>query len=290
MSAWEVDFYRRPLKDQQGQPLWELLICNATLSLQFSKFCPQPEANSTWLVSQFQRAAEGRQLPERVQVFRPQCLSLVEAACRTLNIPVEPTRRTVALKRWLCERAEQYLRMEGYTGQPYEPTQLDSPPPLPLPENLWGEQWRFAALPALDLEEGLIERPIPILEAPKFLLPSQLQLPGTTGVPGVIIYGGRQSMRLASWLQQQHPVALQAIAGAPAGLILEAGLSDRWVVATFEDLEVTAAGAAFERRKQVSQGIHFLLVQPDDSGVTYSGFWLLRAEDGNLLSQTKQPR
>lgn len=280
MSVWEVDFYRRPLKDQQGHPLWELLICNATGSLQFSKFCPQPEANSTWLVSQFQQAAQGRQLPEQVQVFRPQCLSLVEAACRTLNIPVEPTRRTLALKRWLRERAEQYLQMAGYTGQPYEPTQVDSPPPLPLPENLWGEQWRFAALPALDLEEGLIERPIPILEAPKFLLPSQLRLPGATAVPGVIIYGGRQSMRLASWLQQQHPLSLQAIAGAPAGLILEAGLSDRSVVATFEDLEVTAAGAAFERRKQVSQGLHFLLVQPDDSGVTSSGFWLLRAEDG----------
>lgn len=283
MSVWEVDFYRRPLNNQQGHPLWELLVCDATRSLEFSEFCPQPEANSTWLVSQFQRVAKGRQLPEQVQVFRPQCLSLVEAACGTLNIPVEPTRRTVALQRWLKERAEQYLRMEGYTGQPYKPFQVDSSPPLPLTENLWGEQWRFAALPALDLEEGLIERPIPILEAPKFLFPSQLRLAGTTGVPGVIIYGGRQSMKLASWLQQQHPISLQAIAGAPAGLILEAGLSDRWVVATFEDPEVTAAGAAFERRKQVSQGLHFLLVQPDDSGITYSGFWLLRAEDSGYL-------
>jgi len=280
MSIWEVDFFRRPLKDPQGQFLWELLICNASRSFQFSSFCPQRSANSAWLLFQFRQAASTTQtLPKRMRVFRPQSLSLIEAACKTLNIPVEPTRRTAALKQWLRERASQYPSMEGYTGELYTPTKLDQPPPLPLPENLWGEQWQFAALSATDLEEGLIERPIPILEAPKFLLPSQLQLPKTTRIPGVIINGGRQSMRLATWLQQQDPVALQAMAGMPNGLILEAGLVDRWVVTTFEDPEVTTAGAAFEHRKQLSQGLHFLLVQPDDSGMTYSGLWLLGAAD-----------
>jgi hypothetical protein len=46
-------------------------------------------------------------------------------------------------------------------------------------------------------------------------------------------------------------------------------------VATFEDREVAAAAANYEQRKQLSQGLHFLLVQPDESGMTYSGFWLL---------------
>jgi len=280
MSIWEVDFYRRPLKDPQGQFLWELLVCNASRSFQFSSLCAQDSANSTWVSFQLQQAASTTQtLPERVRVFRPQSLSLIEAACRTLDIPVEATRRTSALKQWLRERAGQYPQMKGYTGELYIPTKLDQPPPLPLPENLWGEHWQFAALLATDLEEGLIERPIPILTAPKFLLPSQLRLPETTRIPGVIINGGHQSMQLATWLQQQDPVALQAIAGVPNGLILEAGLVDRWIVVTFEDPEVTAAGTAFERRKQLSQGLHFLLVQPDDSGMTYSGLWLLRAED-----------
>ncbi len=278
MSVWEVDFYRRPLVGQQGDPLWELLICNSTRSFQFNEFCPQPEANSTWLVAQFQQAAKVTELPVQVQVFRPQSLSLIEAACSSLNIAVEPTRRTAALKQWLQERAKQYPEMQGYTGQFYLPTELDHPPPLPLPEDLWGEQWRFATLLAVDLEEELIERPIPILETPKFRIPSQLRLPKTVSVPGVIIDAGRQSMRLARWLQQQCPASLQLIAGAPDGLILEAGLVDRWVVATFEDPEVTAAGAAFERRKQACQGLHFLLVQPDSSGVTYSGLWLLGCE------------
>jgi hypothetical protein len=36
------------------------------------------------------------------------------------------------------------------------------------------------------------------------------------------------------------------------------------------------AGRLFEQRKVASQGVHFLLVRPDDSGVTYTGLWLLR--------------
>ena len=85
-------------------------------------------------------------------------------------------------------------------------------------------------------------------------------------------------MQLARWLQDVQPVALNYIAGAPDGLVLEAGLIDRWVVGTFEDEEAAAAGRMYEQRKQLSQGLHFLLVQPDESGMTYTGFWLLKAE------------
>ena len=85
-------------------------------------------------------------------------------------------------------------------------------------------------------------------------------------------------MQLARWLQEVQPLALNYIAGAPDGLVLEAGLVDRWVVATFEDKEVAESGQAYEQRKLLSQGLHFLLVQPDESGMTYTGFWLLKGE------------
>jgi hypothetical protein len=51
---------------------------------------------------------------------------------------------------------------------------------------------------------------------------------------------------------------------------------DRWILVTFEDAEVAQAAQVYEQRKQQSQGLHFLLVQPDDSGITYTGFWLLQ--------------
>lgn len=275
MTIWQVDFYRRPLQDQQGTPLWELLICTPNRSLEFSAFCPQPEANITWLTTQLQQLV-AHPLPEQVQVFRPQSLSLITAACQKLGISVKATRHTRALKQLLQERAREYSQMPGYTGATYDPLLLEKPPPQPLPEKLWGESWQFATLAAADLEERLIPRPIPILKAPQPLLPSQLKLAKSTRIPGVVIYGARQSMQIAQWLQSQHPADVQFVAGAPSGLVLESGLADRWILVTFEDPDIAAAAASFEQRKQASVGLHFLLVQPDDSGMTYSGLWLLQ--------------
>jgi hypothetical protein len=84
-------------------------------------------------------------------------------------------------------------------------------------------------------------------------------------------------MQIARWLKQVQPVSLNYIAGEPDGLILEAGLADRWVIATFDDTEVAIAAKKYQSRLQQSQGLHFLLIQPDDSGMTYSGFWLLQS-------------
>ena len=103
------------------------------------------------------------------------------------------------------------------------------------------------------------DRPIPILHMPEFLLPINLGLASTLPVPGVIIYGGRQSMRLARWLQQADPVGLNYVAGAQSGLVLEAGLVDRWIVATFEDREVAFSVRYAGRRMHQSSRILFCL-------------------------------
>ncbi len=277
MSFWEADFYRRPLQDKNGNPLWELLICDPASSFRYSEFCPQPLASTDWLLNQLQQlAAEGHSIPKEIRVFRPQTFNLLESAAKSLGIRVEPTRQTLTLKAWLEERSQQYPKQPNYTGQTYEPLNLDKPPPLPLPENLWGEQWQFASLPAGNIAEAFADRMIPVLEMPEGLLPLHLGLASTTLVPGVVIIAGRRSMQLARWLQNVRPASVSFVSGAPAGLILEAGLIDRWIIATFEDTEVVSAAQTYEQRKQSSKGLHFLLVQPDDSGMTYSGFWLLQ--------------
>ena len=278
MVVWQVDFYRPPLKDESGKKLWELSICDSDRSFELSILCPQSQANSSWITEQLRQVNQEKKLPDLMQVFRPQSLSLIEAAGKSLGIKVEATRRTIALKQLLEERAKQYPKLANYTGEAYNPVVLESPPPLPLPENLWGDRWRFAALPAGDIEDAFKSRPVPILEMPELLLPLKLGLASTVSVPGVIIDGGRQSMRLAQWLQEAKPCALNYIPGSPDGLILEAGLVDRWVVATFEDSDVKAAGDVYQKRKELSHGLHFLLVQPDDSGMTYTGFWLLQSD------------
>jgi hypothetical protein len=278
MGVWQADFYRRPLRDATGQVLWELALCDPDRQFTYTALCPQSEVNARWLVSQLQAAAGSSSLPDTIQVFRPQALNLLSAAGEELGIAVEATRRAVALKQWLRERAAAYPQQENYTGEAYDPLAIDRPPPVPLPEDLWGEQWRFASVAAGYLEETFAERPIPILQMPESLLPLKLGLASTVPIPGVAIDGGRQSMQLARWFQSVSPVALNYIPGPPDGLILEAGLVDRWVVATFEDPEVARAARRYQQRKQHSQGLHFLLVQPDNSGMTYTGFWLLKPE------------
>lgn len=276
MRIWQVDFYRRPLKNELGQPLWELLICDPSGSVPlFYDFCPQSEANADWVRTKLNQA-DGGTLPDIIQVFRPQSLSLIETAAEGLGISVEATRRTFKLRRSLLKRAKEYPLNPNYTQEAYDPLAVDKPPPLPLPENLWGEQWRFATVQAGDLIDTFTDFPIPIKEMPEFLTPIQLGLASTVAVPGIVIYGGRQSMQLARWLQEIRPVTINYVSGKPDGLILEAGLCDRWVMATFEDSEMAAAAQTYQQRKQLIKGLNFLLVQPDDSGMTYSGFWLLQ--------------
>jgi RNA-binding protein Tab2/Atab2 len=272
MKIWQVDFYRCPVSNEEGQTLWELLICDRPHTFIYEAQCPQSQANSDWLVFQFQKASQG-QLPDLIQVFRPQSLNLLTVAGQKLNIKVEPTRRTKALKEELQRRSAQYPA--------YDRLKVEQAIPQALPENLLGEEWRFATLAAGDLVDFFSDRPIPILEMPEFLLPINLGIASTIPIPGVIIYGARKSMQLALWLQEAKPISLNYIptaVGESGGLILEAGLSDRWVLATFEDPEVAQAAVLYEQRKSSSKGLHFLLVQPDDSGITHTGLWLLQPD------------
>ena len=264
-SCWQVDFYRLPQPTAEGESQWELVICDEADQTVKQESCLQAEATMDWLVATLEKIA-GENLPDKIRVFRPESLQLLRLAGERLGIAVEGTRRTDLLKNVLRDRGGE------------ERIKVESPPPQPLPEDIWGEQWQFASLNAEEIEYRIPERPIPICEMPEELTPFQLNLGSTTMIPGLIIYGGRQSWQLAQWFTQTQPMAINYIptaVGESGGLVLEAGLRDRWVIITFEDPEVAQAAEKYEQRKQQSNGLHFLLIQPDDSGMTDTGFWLL---------------
>ncbi|MEM6449685.1 MAG: Tab2/Atab2 family RNA-binding protein [Cyanobacteria bacterium P01_D01_bin.105] len=276
-SPWQLDFYRRPLQDADGNPLWELLICTPDMHFSYGEVCLQRQANAPWLRQQLEIAKNrAGNWPSHIEIFRPQSVSLTEVACRELPISVHSTRDIPTLKQWLRQRAAWYPNLQSYTGEPYDPTAVDRPAPMPIADYLMGEQWQFAAINSDSLIH-LAQEPIPITALPEALSPISLGLPSTLLVPGIIIDGGRQSMPLAQWLQAVNPVMLQYIPGPPDGLLLEAGLSDRWVMATFQDADVSAAARTFTERKLAAKGLHFLLIRPDDSGMTYTGLWLLQS-------------
>lgn len=274
-KIWQVDFYHHPLIDDRGVPLWRLFVCDVQNSWELIATCSQGDANFFWLTQQFEQLIKKYGFPDILQVFRPQCLRLIEQVGTSLNIEVIPTRKTWKLKTLLEREVKTYSQLPNYTGEFFDPTKLNAPPPLPLPENLWGEKWGFVSLSAGELIETFAERPIPILSMPEDLFPLNLGIASHLLVPGIMIEGGRRAMQLARWLEEITPISLNYISGNPDGLILEGGLVDRWIVATFTDPEMTQAAYYYEQRKNLSQGLHFLLVQPDRTGVTHTGFWLL---------------
>lgn len=276
-KIWQLDFYRRPLQDPDGKPLWELLICDVEMTFSYGEFCPQAEVSAPWIRQQLEIAhTRAGGWPQSIDIFRPQTVSLVEVACRELPVTVRPTREVPTLKQWLQQRAVWYDNLRNYVKEPYEPIKIERPAPQPMPDYVMGEGWQFAAISPVDLQR-LASEPIPVRSLPADIEPLSLGLPSTLLIPGVIIDGGRQSMALAQWLQSVQPVMMQYIPGPPDGLLLEAGLADRWILATFQDEDVAGAARTFTERKLAAKGLHFLLVRPDDSGMTYTGLWLLQA-------------
>ncbi|MGB3202214.1 MAG: Tab2/Atab2 family RNA-binding protein [Nodosilinea sp.] len=277
MTLWQADLHRPPLASDSGTPLWEILLCRDDFSFSYGATAPQAAVTKAWVTEQITQAIhKAGGAPSQIQVFRPQALSLLTTACEPLEIAVVPTRHTPALHQWLRQRAKWYPTQPNAIPIAYNPLHIESPPPVPLPEHLWGNRWGFTALAAYDFEQTLPHEPIPLRHLPDHLMPARLGLASTTPIPGVVVDAGRQAMALAQWIQSKVPAGLSYVRGEPNGLILEAGLSDRWVFTTFDDADVASAGQRFEQRKQASQGLHFLLVRPDDSGMTTTGLWLLQ--------------
>lgn len=273
MKIWQVDFYHFPSNLNPQQRQWQLLICDRQDGSVYSERCDSNRANSQWLEQQLNKVAAGK-LPDKIQVFRPQALGILTLAAEKLGIKVEATRHTNILK-------QELLKQSNSAIPNYNPLAIEKPPPQPLSEELWGEKWQIANIPAGDLISLFSDRPIPICEIPEEFLPINLGIASNILVPGIVIYGGRKSMIIARWLEQKQPAFIQYIPteiGKSGGLILETGLADRWVCNTFESEFVASAAKDYEQKKQESQGLHFLLIQPDDSGRTYTGFWLLKEE------------
>ena len=46
-SVWELDFCSRPILDERGKKVWELLVCDAERSFEYARYFPNNKINST---------------------------------------------------------------------------------------------------------------------------------------------------------------------------------------------------------------------------------------------------
>lgn len=279
MREWELDFCSRPIIDERGKRVWELLICDATRGLEYAEYFPNNRINSVELGRALKRVMEERGLgtPEKIRFFRGQMQTIISRACAEIGVTPTPSRRCLALQGWLEDRnATVYPQHPGYDANAPPLVTFDEGMPQELPDALRGEQWNFVKLP-LDavVEESRLVTAGKAFGAVFDLDTANVKLPGDTVVPGVVVFS-RRAAALAGWMNglELANVSVNKDIGL---LFLETGVSTRWQYATYRvNTSTTQEAKAWEAAKAAAGGVHFLAVQPDPDSDEVEGFWMLR--------------
>ncbi len=280
-TIWELDFYSRPILDENQKKIWEVLVCESPLDtrtptsslFRYAQFCPNSQVNSVWLRTALEEAmTKAPQAPTKIRFFRRQMNNMITKACQDLGIPAQPSRRTLALHQWLQQRMEEvYPNQAGYQSATNPSVRFETPTPQPLPDALMGQQWVFVSLEATAFEE-MHEWDIGFSEA--FPLEMIGLTPGAK-IPGVVIFSPR-AVPLAGWMSGLELAFLKFDSSSVARLILETGASDSWILANIKNPQIQAEAAGFEDAKQKALGVHFLAVQSNPQAESFAGFWLLQ--------------
>lgn len=281
-TIWELDFYSRPVLDENQKKRWEVLITEGAQSIdadpaalfRFSKYLANTEVNSISLKTAIQEAiAQAPAPPSRIRFFRYPMQNMIVRACEELGIAATPSRRTLALQRWLAHRQrEVYPQEPGYTDKPSPTVGAPPPAPRPLPDALIGQKWAFVSLPAQDLLD-MPEWPIDFGEA----FPLQLAgLEPDATVPGLVIFSSR-ALPMAGWLSGLELAELRVEASKPPRLVLETGTADSWVMAGLNRDDLNQEAQAFELAKAKANQVHFLAVQSNPEAEAFAGFWLMQS-------------
>lgn len=281
--VWELDFYSRPILDENQKKIWEVLICESALGthssdeelFQFAQFCPNQQVNSIWLRSAIEEAiAKSKQTPEKIRFFRRQMSNMIVKACEDLGIPAQASRRTYTIERWIEQRIHDfYPHQPGYESSAAAAAFVRYQPqtPVPLPDALEGQKWAFVSLEASAFEE-MDEWDIDFGEA--FPL-SMMGLTPDTRIPGIIIFSSR-AKPLAGWMSGLELAFVRFENQPLPRLLLETGASDSWILANIKDPKIIAEAKGFESAKENASMVHFLAVQSSPNSEAFAGFWLLQ--------------
>eukprot|EP00741_Cyanophora_paradoxa_P002714 tig00000622_g2634.t1 len=282
--SWEMDFYSRPLVDEEGKRVWELLVCDSTGTFRYAETMASGAINATALKEALARlVARVDTKPRMLRYFRQSMTNTIRMAVADLGIVVRPSRRAYAIIRWVDERMHPdrgvYARLPNFSPTPKNPF-TDQPlfmaaPPLPLPDALLGEKWTFLSLRKGDLEE-IIAEPREFSELCPFNA-DQRALAADTMVPGVVLYSKR-AKALAGWMSSVElafmTVDREPGSGNAKALIMETGVQDRWLFSNLSSPQLREQAETFMKERDAAAGLHFVAIQ---SPVTdeVPGLWVL---------------
>ncbi|WP_071515031.1 Tab2/Atab2 family RNA-binding protein [Geitlerinema sp. PCC 9228] len=284
-TTWELDFYSRPIVDENNKKIWELLVCESPMEVardpdslfRFAKYCPSNQVNSIWLTSALQEAIDQAPSPPvRIRFFRRQMNNMISKACKDMGLQAVPSQRTVALSCWLQERMEKVYPQDPNfqeSAMNAPGVRFNAPTPQPLPDAMRGEKWGFVSLPAQEFQQMSAWE---ISFGEGFPL-SLLDIDPKTPVPGLIVFS-RRATPLAAWMSG---LELDAIAFHEwaSQLVLATGFSEAWILAQLNDDTTRQEAQGFQQLKEKAGGLHFLAVQSDPNSESFAGFWLLQELD-----------
>ncbi|MBW4471053.1 MAG: Tab2/Atab2 family RNA-binding protein [Stenomitos rutilans HA7619-LM2] len=281
LTVWELDFYSRPIVDENNKKVWEVLLCESPLTInhqpeslfRYAEFCSSAEVNSVRLKNIIEAAiAQAPNRPDKIRFFRQAMNNMIAKACKELDIEAQLSQRTFVLNQWLQQRLQEvYPAMPGFQPGTNPSVSFAKTPPQPLPDALLGEKWQFVTLPASALDE-MNEWAIDFGEAFPLGLAA---LAPESQVPGLLIFSTRATP-LAAWMSGLEVAGVKLDSDYPTRLLLETGLSDRWNLASLANAPAQKEAQAFEAAKQQANGVHFLAVQADPNTEAFAGFWLLQ--------------
>ncbi|AFZ51017.1 Tab2/Atab2 family RNA-binding protein [Dactylococcopsis salina] len=284
-TIWELDFYSRPIRDENNKKLWEVLICESPLDVEtteeqlfrYQKFCSAQTVNSIFLQEAINEAIEASgKSPKKIRFFRRQMSNMITKACDDIGITALPSRRTYALQRWIEERLENvYPQQEGYdeTAVSSVTVQYPAENAAILPDAIRGDKgdrWAFVTLEVQGFQE-MKEWEISFGEG--FPL-SLFDLSPETKIPGLVIFSPR-AMPFAGWMSGIELSQIQLQQGSRPRLILQTGTSECWILADITNPDTLKEAQGFQQAKETAQGVHFLAIQSDPQSEAFAGFWLL---------------
>lgn len=280
-SIWELDFYSRPILDENQKKVWEVLVCESPLDVRaktdamfrYAKYCPSTQVNSVWLRTALQEAIDqAQEAPIKIRFFRRQMNNMIKKACEDVGIPAQASRHTLLLNQWLQQRMEEvYPNEPGYQPGTNPSVRLESPLPQRLPDALEGNKWVFVSLPAGDLME-MPDWEIGFGEA----FPLELaKVSPETRIPGVLIFSPR-ALPIAGWMSGLDLAYLRFDTSVGSRLVLETGVTESWILANIKNPQTLVEAKGFETAKKEANGVHFIGVQSNPQAESFAGFWLLQ--------------
>ncbi|PSO48450.1 MAG: hypothetical protein BRC33_09705 [Cyanobacteria bacterium SW_9_44_58] len=284
-TIWELDFYSRPIRDENNKKLWEVLICESPQDVQttqdqlfrYNKFCSAQNVNSIFLKEVLNDAIEkAGTSPKKIRFFRRQMNNMISKACDEMGITALASRRTYALQKWIQQRLEEvYPQQEGYdeTAVSNVSVQYPAENAAILPDAIRGDKddkWAFVTLEAKEFQE-MEQWDISFGEG--FPL-SLFELTPETKIPGLIIFSPR-AMPFAGWMSGMELSQIQLQQGSMPRLILQTGTSECWILADITNPDTLEEAKGFQQAKEKAEGVHFLAIQQDPNSQSFAGFWLL---------------